>query len=120
LKARCATLGVALLMLQCTNGDNADANGSAGLEVIAISARQWSYEPSSIMLQKGVPVIFELTSSDVHHGFNLPDLGIRADVLPAQPTRIRVTPDKPGTFQFHCNYYCGSGHEEMVGQIIVE
>jgi cytochrome c oxidase subunit II len=119
-KARCALLGMALLSLQCTNGNGSDADGSAGIEVIAISARQWAYEPNSIMLQKGVPVILELTSSDVHHGFNLPDLGVRADVLPGKPTRIRVTPDKAGTFSFHCDYYCGSGHEGMEGQIIVE
>jgi hypothetical protein len=34
---------------------------------------------ATITLQKDVPVILEINSSDVHHGFNVPDLGLRAD-----------------------------------------
>jgi cytochrome c oxidase subunit 2 len=88
--------------------------------VIKITARQWAFEPNAITLQKGVPVILELTSGDVHHGFNLPDFGIRTDVPPNQTTRVRVTPDRAGTFSFHCDYFCGSGHEGMAGQLVVQ
>jgi cytochrome c oxidase subunit 2 len=70
-------------------------------------------------LQRGVPVTLELTSSDVHHGFNVPGLGLRADVMPDQITTLRLTPKQSGTFLFHCDYYCGSGHEGMAGQIVV-
>ena len=94
----------------------ADAN----LPVISISARQWAFSPASITLQKGVPVFLELSSTDVHHGFNLPDLGVRTDVLPGQKVRVRVTPDKTGTFGFFCDFFCGSGHEGMQGQVVVQ
>jgi len=95
-------------------------DGGADLEVISVTARQWSYAPSSITLKKGVPVMLELTSLDVHHGFNLPDFGVRADVIPDKKTRVKVVPDKTGTFAFHCDYFCGSGHEGMEGQVVVE
>jgi cytochrome c oxidase subunit 2 len=89
-------------------------------QVIQVTASRWAYEPATIMLQQGVPVVLELRSSDVHHGFNVPGLGLRADVLPDRVTRVPVTPQQTGTFLFHCDYYCGSGHEMMEASIIVE
>jgi cytochrome c oxidase subunit 2 len=91
-----------------------------GAQLIEIRASRWAYDPASITLRKDVPVILELHASDVRHGFNVPGLGLRADVLPDRGTRVLLTPKTPGTFPFHCDYYCGSGHESMAGQIIVE
>ena len=88
--------------------------------VIQVQASRWAYDPSTITLQKGVTTVLELTSSDVHHGFNVPGLKLRADVLPGSTTRVAVTPTETGTFLFHCDYYCGSGHEGMEGQIVVQ
>ena len=87
--------------------------------VIPITAKRFEYLPPAIVLKKGVPVILELTSEDVLHGFNLPDLNLRADVLPGQVARIRLLPDKTGTFPFHCDNFCGVGHEHMEGVITV-
>jgi len=41
--------------------------------------------------------VFEITSLDVPHGFNVPDLGVRTDVKPGAPARISLTPDRAGT-----------------------
>jgi cytochrome c oxidase subunit 2 len=60
-----------------------------------------------------------LTSLDRLHGFNCPAFKIRGDVRPHQRTRISFTPDKVGTFEFHCDNFCGSGHENMTGKFIV-
>ena len=88
--------------------------------VIEVHASRWSYDPATITLQKGVTTVLELRSSDVHHGFNVPGLNVRADVLPDRATKVVVTPAEAGTYVFHCDYYCGSGHEEMEGKIVVE
>ena len=66
-----------------------------------------------------MPVIIELTSLDRDHGFNIPDLGVRVDVAADKAVRVRIVPDKAGTFLFHCDVFCGSGHEEMAGRIVV-
>jgi cytochrome c oxidase subunit 2 len=87
--------------------------------VVTITAQQWSFSPNEVVLQKGVAVDLQITSHDVHHGFNLPDFNVRADVVPGSAATVRITPDKAGTFLFHCDYYCGSGHEGMSGQIVV-
>jgi cytochrome c oxidase subunit 2 len=100
------------------SGDEAAAVRDA--PVIAVTARKWEYSPSSIRLKKGVRVLLEVTSSDVHHGFDIPEFGVRADAFPGRISRLSFTPMKTGTFGFHCDYFCGDGHEEMEGEIVVE
>ena len=99
--------------------DVAAATGDGTERVVSVTARRFSYDPSIIELEQGVAVILELTSLDRDHGFNIPDLGVRADVLRGKTVRVRIVPDKPGTFAFHCDIFCGSGHEEMAGRIVV-
>jgi cytochrome c oxidase subunit II len=87
--------------------------------VVQVKARRFSYTPDVIELELGVPAVIELTSLDRQHGFAVPDLGLRIDVEPGQTARVRVVPEKVGTFPFHCDVFCGSGHEEMAGRIVV-
>jgi heme/copper-type cytochrome/quinol oxidase subunit 2 len=35
-------------------------------------------------------------------------------------TRVKVVPTNAGTFEFHCDYSCGSGHEGTAGEVVVE
>lgn len=88
-------------------------------QVIKITAKKFGYTPNVIQLKKGVPVVLELTTEDVLMGLNLPDLGTRVDIIPGKVMRIRVVPEKVGSFPFHCDIFCGSGHEDMTGTIIV-
>ena len=52
-------------------------------------------------------------------GFSVPDFNVRADIVPGQVARVRLTPDKAGTFTFLCDIFCGSGHETMSGTMVV-
>src|SRR5215470_827428 len=88
-------------------------------QVIHMTAKRFEYAPSEIKLKKGVPVILEITALDRDHGFKIPDLGIRADLKAGEVTRIRIVPDRTGTFVFRCDVFCGSGHEDMSGEIVV-
>lgn len=107
--------GLVLLVAACGSSGSPD-----NAQVVKIEAQQWSFNPNSVTLTKGQTVDFELTSNDVHHGFNVPDFGVRGDIVPGQTSKVRVVFDKAGTYNFHCDYYCGSGHEGMSGQIIVQ
>ena len=88
-------------------------------QVIKILARRFTYTPNKLSLKKGVPVVLELTTADVLMGFSAPDFDVRADIIPGQVARVRLVPDKVGTFTFLCDVFCGSGHETMNGTIIV-
>jgi len=88
-------------------------------KVIKITAKKFNYTPGEVKLKKGVPVILEFRTQDVLMGFNLPDFNARADIVPGKTTRLRLVPDKTGTFVFLCDVFCGTGHEEMNGKLIV-
>lgn len=88
--------------------------------VIRLVAKKFVFTPSEIVLKKGQPVVFELTTLDFGHGFKIPDLDFRADFVPDKVTVVRLLPEKAGKFDFVCDNFCGSGHEEMEGRIIVE
>jgi cytochrome c oxidase subunit 2 len=40
--------------------------------------------------------------------------------VPTEETRVNITPTKPGEFVFFCDVFCGDGHEEMAGTLLVE
>ena len=88
-------------------------------KVIRIDAKHFDYTPGELTLKKGEAVILELTSRDVLMGFKLPDFGPRADMIPDKVTRVRLVPDKTGSFTFLCDIFCGSKHEEMNGRLTV-
>jgi cytochrome c oxidase subunit 2 len=87
--------------------------------VIAVTAKKWEFVPSRIVLHQRIPVVLELRSLDHKHGFAVPDLGIRVDVTADKTTRVRVVPTKVGTFPAHCDVFCGEGHENMTGEVVV-
>jgi len=87
--------------------------------VIKLTAKKFDFTPGEITVKKGVPVALELSSADRVHGFSLPDFKVTARIEPGNVTRVTFTPDKTGEFTFSCNVFCGSGHEDMAGKLIV-
>jgi cytochrome c oxidase subunit 2 len=87
--------------------------------LIQVRARRFVFDPDKIPLRRGEAVILEFISLDVPMGFNAPDFEVRSDILPGVTTRLRFTPDKVGEFPFHCDIFCGSGHETMAGTLVV-
>ena len=87
--------------------------------VIQVTAERFKFTPAVIQLKVGEPVVLELTSLDRKHGFQVPDLKIDETIEPGKVTRVRIVPERAATYDFHCSVFCGSGHEEMAGQIVV-
>ena len=101
-------------------GGTVFAQDTAKERIVKIVAKRFSYSPNEIVLKKGQPVVLEFTSLDFMHGFKIPDLNIRADLPPGKVTKVHITPEKSGVYDFLCDNFCGSGHEEMSGRIIVK
>lgn len=98
---------------------SAASDADANVQVVKVVAKRFSYTPSTITLKKGVPAVLEISSVDFTHGFNVPDLNLRADLPPGKVTKLKIMPDRVGKFEFLCDNFCGSGHEEMNGEIVV-
>ena len=91
----------------------------AAEQVVRVTAKKFEYSPSVITLKRNVPAVLELTSLDRRHGFDCPALKLHAEINPGTVTQVKFTPDKVGEFPFHCDVFCGSGHEQMEGAIKV-
>jgi len=98
----------------------ADSAARAAERVIHVTAKKFEYSPSEIHVKKGEPVVLEFVSLDRKHGFEAPDLGLSTEIDPKAPSRVRFVPQKEGRFPFHCSVFCGDGHEDMTGEIVVE
>ena len=95
------------------------ANALPAEREIHITAKKFDFTPDTITLKKDEPVVLVISSQDRNHGFNLRGFGIRADINPGGTARIRFTPNKTGKFTFSCDVFCGEGHEDMTGTIVV-
>jgi cytochrome c oxidase subunit 2 len=100
-------------------GVTAGVTAGAAPRVIPVTARRFVFSPDKIMLRAGESVVFELTALDVVMGFSVPDLGIRADLPPGKVVRVPVTAGAAASHVFLCDIFCGSGHENMNGMIVV-
>ena len=87
---------------------------------ISIAAMKFDFTPETVKVKVGRPVTLVLTSLDRIHGFKMPEMGVRTEIIPDRETRVTFTPQKTGSFTFFCDVFCGDGHEEMSGTLIVE
>ncbi|HEX9389894.1 MAG TPA: cupredoxin domain-containing protein [Usitatibacteraceae bacterium] len=94
------------------------AKAAKPAKVVKLVAQKFKYTPNEFEVKVGQPVVLEFTSVDFIHGFNIPDLKMRADLLPGTITKVHLTIEKPGVYDFLCDNFCGSGHEEMSGRIV--
>ncbi|HEX2768005.1 MAG TPA: c-type cytochrome, partial [Geobacteraceae bacterium] len=99
-----------------------------GAAEINVTARQWLYVfnypngrsgINEVHVPVGKAVKFIMTSSDVIHGFYLPEYRVKQDILPGRFTNLWVQPVKTGRFDIFCTQYCGTGHSTMRAVMIV-
>ena len=60
-----------------------------------------------------------MRADDVLHSFFIPQFRVKQDILPGRYTQLWFTPTKVGTFDLFCAEYCGTGHSQMLGKVIV-
>ncbi|MCE4613501.1 MAG: hypothetical protein F7C07_06690 [Desulfurococcales archaeon] len=86
-----------------------------GIYRVNIVARQFSFEPSEIVLVDPKRVEFRVVSMDVIHGFQIPGTSVNSMVLPGYIGVFVWEPPEgiEGEFLILCNEYCGLGHDYM-------
>ncbi len=85
-----------------------------------MTAKKWEFIPDTITVNEGDTVKLEIESIDVTHGFGLSAFGINENLNAGETVNIEFVADKKGEFKFFCSVFCGSGHSQMDGKIIVE
>ena len=84
-----------------------------------VVAQAWSFSPLEIVVPVGAHVTIYVTSSDLQHGFKIPDTNINMQIVPGQVSKLEYTFDEPGEFPYLCTEYCGQGHAAMYGRVKV-
>ncbi|HVZ57920.1 MAG TPA: cytochrome c oxidase subunit II [Chitinophagaceae bacterium] len=87
-------------------------------QVFAV-AQMWNFQPAEIYIPVGSEVDFFLTSKDVVHGFDISEKNVNMMAIYGGITKSTVKFDKPGVYNITCHEYCGSGHQNMQAQVIV-
>ena len=95
------------------------AQEAAG-RIIEIEARRFAYTPAEITARPGEAVTLVLKAIDFTHGFFIPDLNVRADLVPGRVVNLRLKVDRPGRYELLCDNFCGDGHEQMNGLLVVQ
>jgi len=98
---------------------------SSARREVALTARQWTYEPFRVTAKQGEKLRITLATNDVPHSLMLPLTPggemAHINVEPGKPasTDFDVV-QEPGTYYFWCETPCGEGHSEMHGEFVVE
>jgi cytochrome c oxidase subunit II len=83
-------------------------------------AHMWAWTPSPLHVPQGAAITFYVTSADVLHGFQVPGTTINVTAVPGIIGSVTYTFEHVGTYNIICNEYCGIGHQNMIGRIIVD
>jgi heme/copper-type cytochrome/quinol oxidase subunit 2 len=86
---------------------------------IHVGVRQWEWDPKVIRAKEGERVRLIIHNADVRHTLVVPDLQIDIDIPPDGAVADFMA-TKKGTFDFICGTYCGVGHAEMQGTLVIE
>ncbi|WP_276271472.1 cytochrome c oxidase subunit II [Haloarcula litorea] len=74
---------------------------------------------TTLRLPANQDVVLRVTSRDWLHAFHVPALGLKSDAFPGQYNRLQTRATETGTYQLYCAEYCGSGHSQMLGEVVV-
>jgi cytochrome c oxidase subunit 2 len=86
---------------------------------VYLLAKQFFWFPI-LKLRAGETYRLHLSSADFQHGFSLLPMNMNFQIVPGYDHVLTIKPQKPGTYPIVCNEFCGIGHQNMVGKIIVE
>lgn len=88
--------------------------------VVEIKAHRFAFEPATIEATVGERLQIVVRSADGVHGFEIKKLKIKKEVpRGGEPVTIDFTASTEGTFPILCSEYCGKGHTDMTGMLIV-
>jgi cytochrome c oxidase subunit 2 len=95
------------------------ATASAPRE-IAVVAKRFAFEPAKVEVTEGERIRLVVTSADGVHGLEIKKFKV-AKTVPrgGKPVNIDFVASAPGEYPILCSEYCGDGHEDMKGMLVV-
>jgi cytochrome c oxidase subunit 2 len=96
---------------------------------VRVIGRQWSWvfaypeqegiTSAELVLPINRTIRLEMEAQDVLHSFWVPEFRVKQDLVPGQPTILRVTPTETGEYFLRCAEMCGLDHAAMLATVRV-
>lgn len=109
----------ALLLAACGNSGGSsteEANATGEVKEFTIDATNFEFDLKEIKVNQGDTVKVTLKNSEGLHAVKFD--GYNKEVQGDET--ITFVADKVGEFEYICSIFCGTGHDDMVGTLIVE
>jgi cytochrome c oxidase subunit 2 len=92
-------------------------------KVFEVVAKRFSFEPATIDVVEGDTVRLLVRSADGPHGVEIKAFKVKKAVPRAKegdsPVTIEFVAAAAGEYPILCSEYCGNGHKDMKGTLIV-
>jgi cytochrome c oxidase subunit 2 len=114
---------VALIAAVVLGGGTAPRSHAQPAEprVVDVTVRRFAFEPAQIDAVVGERLRLAIRSADGVHGVEIEGMNVEREVPRGGKTvSIDITPAKAGRFPILCSEYCGDGHEDMKGLLVVQ
>lgn len=96
---------------------------------VTMDTFRFGYDPEVIHVHMDETVVLKLNGEAEEnesnlglttHTFTIDEFSVNLKVEVNETVKTVFTPTKRGRFSFYCNVYCGEGHDDMKGLLIVE
>lgn len=140
-----AVIAMAVAFVALTGEPSPERRGiqkTGNLVVIEMTTKQWRFDVLSanpagstkfsvnppgeqfadpmITVRKGDTIVLRIKNLDVPHGFAIEEFRINVFTPPSEITEVRFVANEIGRFTFFCTVFCGTGHPNHKGTLIVE
>lgn len=116
--ALCLVIISVLVMGACGKSSESDgkANGTGEVKEFTIDATNFEFDIKEMKVNKGDTVKVTLKNSEGFHAVKF--AGYNKEV--EGDKTITFVADKTGEFEYSCSIFCGVGHDDMLGKLIVQ
>lgn len=90
----------------------------ADVKDVYIIGRNYQWEPV-LKLKVGKEYRLHISSADWEHGFSVLPMNLNLMALPGYDYIAKIKPHRAGESIIVCNEFCGAGHHQMSGKVIV-
>jgi cytochrome c oxidase subunit 2 len=111
--------------------DNEAAKADPNRMRIVVTGYQWNWkytyldgsgnptlrDSQLLEVPLGARIEFRVESTDVIHGWWVPDWRVQINATPGQTNLVYVTPTRLGTVPVVCTFICGQGHPQMGSEV---
>lgn len=116
-----AAVGTALLLgVTAMSSAQQDPAAASAPRIIEVVARRFAFEPARIEVTEGEHIRLVVTSADGVHGVAIKKFRVEKSVpRGGAPITIDFVASAAGEFPLLCSEYCGNGHDDMKGMLVV-